>query len=130
MTTIKNQTIDVLRHGPHTELILKDGTFFTPARIYEMGMMACNLCGTIMPIEKKYCPRCQEWVICIHEDYVNDKNHLETIHGRTVKTPQPFFTEKRQAFISRFMANIDMQFKYRMGWDRYKKANEIFQAKI
>ncbi len=125
--TIKNHTIDVLRHGSYTELILRDGIFYTPAHLFDKGMMACNVCGTLMPIDKKYCPQCKEWVICIHEDYISKSESKKEIEqNRIFCIPVPNKDEKKDAFISRFMTNQDMQLKYPIGWTRFRKAKEIF----
>lgn len=123
---IKDHTIDVLKHGDYTELILKDGTFYTPALLYEKGMMACNLCGTLMPIEKKYCPQCKEWVICIHEDYLHDKNHIERIKGRIIVTPFPNLHEKLRPYRERFIRDWCMQLKYPIAIERYNRATYLY----
>jgi len=113
---IKDITIDVLRVGPHTEMILIDGIFYTPDNIYQRGMMCCNLCGNIMSIDKKFCPACMEWVICIREE------HLET-EGRY---PKPKRQESRTEYISRAMSDQRMQAEYPKARARYNKAEDLF----
>ena len=119
---IKDHTIDVLRHGDYTEMILMDGTFFTPARLYEKGIMACNVCGTLMPIEKKYCPQCKEWVICIHEDYLARKEAITT-QG---ELPIPYRDENLTSFIERFMRHDYTSYKYPNGLVRFNKAKRVY----
>jgi len=137
--TIKHQTIDIINHGPYSEMILKDGTFFTPDRIYEMGMMACNVCGTLMPIEKKYCPQCREWVVCIREKYLGSltvekedakikkqKQLAQSGSKKYLITPSPNTYEKLDNYIARFMRHDCMQVRYPVAQDRYDRAIYLY----
>ena len=118
-TKAKNITVGQCKWGAVTEIMLLDGVYYTPNAIWNMGMCACNVCGTIVPSDKKFCPYCNEWIMIIHE------KHYRGYEPDLLPTPERH--EFRVVFIDRAFRDPHLQKLFPNGKERWKECERIYE---